>query len=113
MLVTSPGIGAMMTCRAWSAMKMRGGQDPPLAQRLLEEALVTVEPDHEPVRRGVSEDEPDAGTDDDSGDGSRDDAPAAPGDQLRPPVMADECGTRWPPVALHIPDARPMRRQHV
>jgi len=27
--------------------------------------------------------------------------------------MADECGTRWPPVALHIPDARPMRRQHV
>ena len=60
-----------------------GGQDPPLAKRLLEEAFVTIEPDHEPVCRGVSEDEPDAVTDDDGGDGSRDDAPAAPGDTSR------------------------------
>src|SRR5207244_150213 len=67
-----------------------GGQDPPLAKRLLEEALVTVELDHKPIRRGVSEDEPDAVTDDDCGDGSPDNAPAAPGDQLGPLVMADE-----------------------
>lgn len=68
-----------------------GGQDPPLAKRLLEEALVTVETYQEPVRRGVTEDEPEAVTDDDGGDGSPDDAPAAPGDQLTPPIMADAC----------------------
>src|SRR6266478_3408819 len=64
-----------------------GGQDPPLAKRLLEEALLTVETNQESVRRGVSEDEPDAVTDDDSGDDSPDGAPAAPADQLTPPIV--------------------------
>ena len=78
-----PGDGSNDDLKGLEHDEDDGGQDSPLAKRLLEEALVTVKPDQESVRRGVSEDEPETVTNDDGGDGSRDDAPAAPGDNSR------------------------------
>jgi hypothetical protein len=65
-----------------------GGEDSPLAQRVFEEALVHIQADEELVGGSVRRDEPDAITDDERGDATRDD-PAVSEDQLVPLVMVD------------------------
>src|SRR5213593_3516769 len=67
-----------------------GRHDPPLAEGTLEEALVDVEPHQELVGRSVGQDQPRAVRHNCGDDYTSDDAPAAPGDQLAFPVMADD-----------------------